>query len=136
MNHRDTLLPTLLHLAIHHLAPPRYSPAPPPTLTPPRYSQAPHPPSPHPHPTPPHPTLPHPCPAGVVPSGTFKTMDAKYVVIGGNGDSIYSRLMAAIGRPDMGASNPQYKTNSDRLEREEEIMGEISQWVARHTLGG
>jgi crotonobetainyl-CoA:carnitine CoA-transferase CaiB-like acyl-CoA transferase len=49
----------------------------------------------------------HPPPAGVVPSGTFRTRETKYVVIGGNGDSVYSRLMAAIGRPDMTADNPR-----------------------------
>ncbi len=45
--------------------------------------------------------------SGVVPSGTFRTREGKYVVIGGNGDSVYSRLMAAIGRPDMAADNPK-----------------------------
>ena len=40
---------------------------------------------------------------------------------GGNGDSIYSRLMAAVGRPDMGAQNPDYATNSQRCQREMEI---------------
>lgn len=47
-----------------------------------------------------------PC-SGVVPSGTFRTADSRYVVIGGNGDSVYSRLMAAVGRPDMAADNPK-----------------------------
>ena len=45
--------------------------------------------------------------AGVVPSGTFRTSDERFVIIGGNGDSIYTRLMAAIGRPEMGAGNPR-----------------------------
>ena len=40
---------------------------------------------------------------------------------GGNGDSIYSRLMAAVGRPDMAAQNPDYATNSQRCQREMEI---------------
>ena len=43
------------------------------------------------------------------------------MVVGGNGDSIYSRLMAAVGRQDMGADNPDYADNSRRCEREEEI---------------
>jgi hypothetical protein len=30
---------------------------------------------------------------GVVPSGTFSTKEGRFVVIGGNGDSVYSRLM-------------------------------------------
>jgi crotonobetainyl-CoA:carnitine CoA-transferase CaiB-like acyl-CoA transferase len=42
-------------------------------------------------------------------------------VVGGNGDSIYSRLMAAVGRQDMAADNPDYADNSRRCEREDEI---------------
>lgn len=60
--------------------------------------------------------------AGVVPSGTLQTSDGHYVIIGGNGDSIYSRLMAAVGRPDMSADNPEYANNSQRCLREAEIM--------------
>jgi crotonobetainyl-CoA:carnitine CoA-transferase CaiB-like acyl-CoA transferase len=44
---------------------------------------------------------------GVVPSGCWSTSDAKWVIIGGNGNSVYGRLMAAIGRPDMGLENPR-----------------------------
>lgn len=54
---------------------------------------------------------------------------------GGNGDSVYTRLMAAIGRADMGADNPKYATNAERCQHEEEIMGEIATWVERHTIG-
>ncbi len=57
----------------------------------------------------------------MVPSATLKTQDGKYVIIGGNGDSVYSRLMAAIGRPEMGSQNPLYANNAARCEREEEI---------------
>ncbi|GIL79517.1 hypothetical protein Vretifemale_8837, partial [Volvox reticuliferus] len=72
--------------------------------------------------------------SGVVPSGTFRTKDHRYVVIGGNGDSVYSRLMTAIGRSDMAATNPAYATNSLRVAAEGEIMGQIEAWVVRHTL--
>jgi crotonobetainyl-CoA:carnitine CoA-transferase CaiB-like acyl-CoA transferase len=66
----------------------------------------------------------------VAATGTFRTKEGRYVVIGGNGDSVYSRLMAAIGRPDMDATNPAYATNSLRCQRDEDIMGAISAWVA------
>ena len=59
--------------------------------------------------------------AGVVPSATFRTAEGRSVVIGGNGDSIYSRLMAAVGRPDLGAHNASYATNTLRCERQDEI---------------
>ena len=59
--------------------------------------------------------------AGVVPSATFQTKDGRYVIIGGNGDSIYTRLMTAVGRSDMGADNPLFKSNTDRCKHEKEI---------------
>ncbi len=59
--------------------------------------------------------------AGVVPSATLKTKDGRYVIIGGNGDSVYTRLMAAIGRPEMGSQNPLYCNNTERCKREDEI---------------
>ena len=58
---------------------------------------------------------------GVVPSATMQSKDGKYVIIGGNGDSVYSRLMAAVGRPDMASSNPLYATNTHRCQRADEI---------------
>ena len=58
---------------------------------------------------------------GVVPSATMQSKDGTYVIIGGNGDSVYSRLMAAVGRPDMGSSNPLYATNTLRCQRADEI---------------
>lgn len=72
---------------------------------------------------------------GVVPSGTFETSDGHFVIIGGNGNSVYTRLMAAIGRSDMGADNPKYGSNSNRVNHEEEIMTTISDWVASRTQG-
>ena len=57
----------------------------------------------------------------MVPSATFETGDGRWVIIGGNGDSVYTRLMAAVGRPDMGMQNQHYATNPLRCQREEEI---------------
>eukprot|EP00803_Ostreobium_quekettii_P009460 evm.model.scf_5.18 EVM.evm.TU.scf_5.18 scf_5:230676-235176(-) len=71
----------------------------------------------------------------VVPSGTFRTLDDHYVVIGGNGNSVYSRLMAAIGRADMTTENPKYATDAKRCEREQEIMMEIEKFVGSNSLG-
>lgn len=51
----------------------------------------------------------------------MQSKDGKYVIIGGNGDSVYSRLMAAVGRPDMASSNPLYATNTLRCQRADEI---------------
>ena len=74
--------------------------------------------------------------SGVVPSATFATSDGRWCVVGGNGDSVYSRLMAAVGRPDMAASaeNPKFATNAARCEAADEIYGVIGEWVSKRTL--
>jgi crotonobetainyl-CoA:carnitine CoA-transferase CaiB-like acyl-CoA transferase len=64
--------------------------------------------------------------SGVVPSATFRTADARWCVVGGNGDSVYTRLMEAVGRPDMGAQSPAFKDNAARCARADEIY-EVSE---------
>jgi crotonobetainyl-CoA:carnitine CoA-transferase CaiB-like acyl-CoA transferase len=73
--------------------------------------------------------------SGVVPSGTFRTKDDQWVIIGGNGDSVYSRLMETVGRPDMTAAHDDYRSNARRMEKEAEIMDAISGWCGGKTLG-
>ena len=68
---------------------------------------------------------------GIVPTNTYRCADGKYIVIGGNGDSIYQRLMRAIGRPEM-AQDPRYATNAKRVENEREIDAAISAWTLAH----
>jgi crotonobetainyl-CoA:carnitine CoA-transferase CaiB-like acyl-CoA transferase len=70
---------------------------------------------------------------GVVPSGTWKAANGVFVVVGGNGNSVYDRLMKAIGHGDMGIDNPDYATDAKRVERESEICGAIEKWIAAHT---
>jgi crotonobetainyl-CoA:carnitine CoA-transferase CaiB-like acyl-CoA transferase len=65
---------------------------------------------------------------GIVPTNTYLCADGKYVVIGGNGDSIYQRLMRAIGRPEM-AEDPRFSSNARRVENEKEIDAAISAWT-------
>jgi len=65
---------------------------------------------------------------GIVPTNTYRCADGKYVIIGGNGDSIYQRLMRAIGRPEM-AEDARYATNAKRVENEREIDAAISAWT-------
>ena len=64
---------------------------------------------------------------GIVPTNTYRCRDGKYVVIGGNGDSIYKRLMRAIGRSDL-ADDPALAHNPGRVEREAEIDAAIAHW--------
>jgi crotonobetainyl-CoA:carnitine CoA-transferase CaiB-like acyl-CoA transferase len=64
---------------------------------------------------------------GIVPTNTYRCADGKYLVIGGNGDSIFVRLMKAIGRDDM-ADSDRYKSNSDRVKHEPEIDQALKSW--------
>jgi crotonobetainyl-CoA:carnitine CoA-transferase CaiB-like acyl-CoA transferase len=66
---------------------------------------------------------------GIVPTNTYRCADGQYVIIGGNGDSIFKRLMRAAGRPEM-ADDPRYATNADRVAHEAEVDGALSAWTA------
>ena len=70
---------------------------------------------------------------GIVPSNTYVTRDHKYVVIGANADSIFKRMMRAIGRADL-ADDPQLARNDGRVARTGEIERVISDWVGEHDL--
>lgn len=67
---------------------------------------------------------------GVAPSNTYKCADGRYIVIGGNSDSIYKRFMNMIGRPDM-AEDERFKTNSGRAKHAGNIDGVIEEWTSR-----
>jgi crotonobetainyl-CoA:carnitine CoA-transferase CaiB-like acyl-CoA transferase len=68
---------------------------------------------------------------GIVPTNTYLCDDGKYVVIGGNGDSIFKRLMTVAGRSDM-AENPGMADNAGRVVHEEEIDRALTDWCAAH----
>ena len=69
---------------------------------------------------------------GIVPTNTYITSDNKHVIIGGNGDSIFKRLMNAIGRPDI-ANDPRLEQNQGRVDNEKEIDAAIEKWTKDHT---
>jgi len=68
---------------------------------------------------------------GIVPTNTYKCSDEKFVVIGGNGDSIFKRLMIAAGHPEM-AENPTMSDNAGRVKHEQEIDSAISAWCKQN----
>ena len=70
---------------------------------------------------------------GIVPSNTYVTRDGKYVVIGANADSIFKRMMKAIGRSDL-ADDPALAHNDGRVARTGDIEKAIGDWVAAHDL--
>ncbi len=70
---------------------------------------------------------------GIAPSNAYRCGDGQYVLIAGNGDSIFKRLMALIGRPDLG-SDPGLAQNDGRAKRSAELDAAINAWTATLSL--
>lgn len=70
---------------------------------------------------------------GITPSNTYPTRDGKFVIIGANNDSIFKRLMTAIGRADL-ANDPALATNAGRAPRARELDYAIEVWTREHDL--
>ena len=66
---------------------------------------------------------------GITPSNTHTTRDGRHLIIGGNGDAIFRRLMLAVGRADL-ADDPGLASNAGRDARAIELYGVIDAWVA------
>jgi len=66
---------------------------------------------------------------GIVPTNTYPCKDGKYVVIGGNGDSIFVRLMRAMERDDL-ADDPALAHNSGRVDQQTVLDDAIAGWTA------
>ena len=70
---------------------------------------------------------------GIVPSNTYWCGDGQYVVIGANGDSIFKRMMLAIGRADL-ANDAALADNAGRTARTDELDTAIGAWTGANTL--
>jgi crotonobetainyl-CoA:carnitine CoA-transferase CaiB-like acyl-CoA transferase len=66
---------------------------------------------------------------GIVPSNSYRCGDGKFVIIGGNGDSIFQRLMRAVGRDDL-ARDPRVASNPGRVVHEAEIDAAIEAFTS------
>jgi crotonobetainyl-CoA:carnitine CoA-transferase CaiB-like acyl-CoA transferase len=71
---------------------------------------------------------------GIVPSNTYECAGGEAIVVAGNGDAIFRRLMTAIGREDL-ANDPALARNEGRVKRAQEIDGAIQDWCARRPIG-
>jgi formyl-CoA transferase len=69
---------------------------------------------------------------GIAPSNAYRCSDG-YVLVAGNGDSIFKRLMAAIGRPDLGEA-PDLASNAGRVARVAELDAAIEAWTAPRSV--
>ena len=66
---------------------------------------------------------------GIAPSNTYLTADGAYVVIAGNSDPIYKRLMHTIGRADL-AEAPEYAHNDGRAAKSGLLDAAITHWTS------
>jgi crotonobetainyl-CoA:carnitine CoA-transferase CaiB-like acyl-CoA transferase len=65
---------------------------------------------------------------GIVPTNTYRCADGRYVVVGGNGDSIFKRLMRTAGRSDL-AEDVRMADNPGRVVHQREIDAAIGAWT-------
>lgn len=70
---------------------------------------------------------------GIVPSNTYTCADGENIVVAGNGDAIFHRLMLAIHRQDL-ANDPSLARNDGRVPRTAEIDAAIQTWCAQHDI--
>jgi crotonobetainyl-CoA:carnitine CoA-transferase CaiB-like acyl-CoA transferase len=70
---------------------------------------------------------------GISPSNTYLCRDGGYVIIAANGDALFQRLMAAIGRMDL-ADDPALAHNDGRVTRNEELDKAIGDWTLRYDI--
>jgi formyl-CoA transferase len=70
---------------------------------------------------------------GIAPTNAYLCSDGGYALIAGNGDSIYKRLMAAIGRDDLG-KDPALANNTGRVARVAQLDAAIGEWTRTRTV--
>jgi formyl-CoA transferase len=70
---------------------------------------------------------------GISPSNTYPCGDGRYVVIAGNGDAIFKRLMTAIGREDLG-NDPELARNDGRVKHNDKLDAAITAWTSQRDL--
>ena len=69
---------------------------------------------------------------GIAPTSAYRCSDGSYVLIAGNGDSIFKRLCGAMGRNDL-AGDPSLAHNDGRAARQAWLDDEIEAWTVQHS---
>jgi crotonobetainyl-CoA:carnitine CoA-transferase CaiB-like acyl-CoA transferase len=69
---------------------------------------------------------------GIAPTNAYRSKDG-YVLVAGNGDSIFRRLMKAIGREDIG-EDPRFADNAGRAAEADFIDAAIEAWTEQRTV--
>ncbi|WP_225033327.1 CaiB/BaiF CoA transferase family protein [Paraburkholderia sp. XV] len=70
---------------------------------------------------------------GIAPSNTYRTEDGGFVVIAGNSDPIFKRLMQVIGRADL-ADDPALARNDGRVAHSAMLDAAIAAWTSHQSI--
>ncbi|MGY4376438.1 crotonobetainyl-CoA:carnitine CoA-transferase CaiB-like acyl-CoA transferase [Bradyrhizobium sp. i1.3.6] len=70
---------------------------------------------------------------GISPSNTYPSSDGRHVVIAGNSDAIFKRLMQVVGRPDL-ADDPALSSNDGRVRGNALLDSAITAWTSERTM--
>ncbi|APG11789.1 carnitine dehydratase [Bradyrhizobium japonicum] len=70
---------------------------------------------------------------GISPSNTYPSSDGRHVVIAGNSDAIFKRLMQVVGRPDL-ADDPALASNDGRVRGNALLDSAITAWTSERTM--
>ncbi|MBU9264758.1 CaiB/BaiF CoA transferase family protein [Burkholderia gladioli] len=70
---------------------------------------------------------------GIAPSNTYRAEDGAFVVIAGNSDPIFRRLMQVIGRPEL-AEDPALAYNDGRVKQNAMLDAAIGAWTSHHSI--
>lgn len=69
---------------------------------------------------------------GIAPSNAYRCNNGENILIAGNGDGIFRRLMQTIGRMDL-HEDPNLAHNDGRVKRVEELNAAIGDWAAQRS---
>jgi len=72
--------------------------------------------------------------AGIAPSNIFRCADGTWVIIAANQDSVFRRLAAAMGRPEL-ADDPRFANHEARGRHQDEIEKIVADWAVLHDSG-
>jgi crotonobetainyl-CoA:carnitine CoA-transferase CaiB-like acyl-CoA transferase len=70
---------------------------------------------------------------GIAPTNAYLCRGGKYVLVAGNGDGIFKRLMNAMGREDL-ANDPQYAHNDGRVKGVAILDAAIGEWTKQRDV--
>jgi crotonobetainyl-CoA:carnitine CoA-transferase CaiB-like acyl-CoA transferase len=68
----------------------------------------------------------------IAPSNVYRSKDERWVVIAANHDTLWRRLAALLGKPEL-ADDPRFNSHRARGENEDLLDELIGEWAAQHT---